>query len=204
MNTGIAISFIIGGLLLISLISLNSRVMENSGEAVLNMTAKKTVETASQVMTRDMLRLGYNTGGAPSEAIKEVIMDDVNSIYSITFTADIDKNNTEDPVTITWEANPNKTVDATSDNTNDYKLTRTVQGGPENGKITFAVTDFDFTFYDINDNITTVTSNIRIINVSLEAQAPAKYGNRSDYEKSIWSKTFTPPNLNFGAYNLEN
>jgi hypothetical protein len=202
MNSGIAISFIIGGLLLISIISMNSRVMENSGEAVLNMTAKKTVETVSQVINRDMQRIGYNTGSPPSDAIKEVTRNTATNTYKLKFEADIDDNNTEDPVTITWEANPVNKVTATSDNTNDYKLTRTVDGGPEDGTIAFSVTDFDLTFYDINSNPTTTTTNIRIIDVSLEAQAPVKYGNKSDYEKSIWNKTFTPPNLNFGAYNL--
>ncbi len=214
MNSGIAISFIIGGLLLISVISMNSRIIENSGETVLNMTAKKTVETISQVMTRDFLRIGFNTEDDPQKAIIYA------SNTKITFEADINDNSTEDPVTITWEIVRSNTVTAT-ENPHDYQLIRHVSSGPEQGRSTFTVVaNFEnkplFTFRKVDGDKVAMppsltgsskvlkTNLISSIEVYITCEAPVKYGNRSDYEKSIWSKTFTPPNLNFGAYNLNN
>ena len=193
MNFGITISFVIGGLLLISVITLNNQVIQNSGEATLNMSAKQTVETVTQVMTRDFLRIGYNTGSDPSDAIQSV------TSQKIVFEADIDDDNTESPVRITWEAQPGEKIPATKNNS-DYKLTRTVASGPEAGTSTFSVTDFSFTFLDMDGNPTVATEQIRSIRIDLESQAPARFKKNANFEKSFWNKTITPPNLNLAAY----
>lgn len=193
MNTGMVVSFIVGGLLLISIITLNARVIENSGETTLNMSAKTTVENVTQIMLRDLLRIGYNTPEEPSKAIKFA------SSQKFVFEADIDNDNSETPVTITWQIFPGTPVNSTK-NPNDFKLTRTVDSGPEQGTITFPVTDFSFSYFNQDRSSTTVTTAIKTIKVSMEAQAPAKYGNRNNYEKAFWNKTFTPPNLNLERY----
>ena len=203
MNTGITISFIIGGLLLISIITLNARVVENSGEAVLNMSAKQKVETVSQVMTHDFLRIGYNTGDEPANAIKNITANPAGKIYRIEFEADINDNNTADPVIITWEwkGKDNTRKVTATENDADYELRRTVTGGGSPETYNYAVTDFTFEFINENKSVTTNPKAVKIINVTLVTQAPEKYGSRNGYETSIWQKTFTPPNLNMYRYN---
>lgn len=62
MNIGISTSFIIGGLLMLSLFSLNNRVMSTSHEITLNMAAKQQIDAIRQLLMHDMQFIGFGTG----------------------------------------------------------------------------------------------------------------------------------------------
>jgi len=197
-NLSISISFIIGGLLLISVLTLNTRVMQNSGETVLNMTAKKTITNISQFMRRDFVRMGYNVRK------KDTTIQSFSG-EKIVFWADIDNNPSTGPALITWEFTQKK--DSHTVNPNDYQLIRI---GPIDGKIDTTIFPItydstygaqpNFQYFDKNGNATTTASQIRTIAVTLQTQSPAKYGN-DQYSTSLLSKRFTPPPINLQDVN---
>lgn len=184
-NLGIVISFIIGGLLIISILTLNARVIQNSGETVLNMSAKQSVENITEIMRRDFQRIGYNmaTGTNPIQ---------VFTSNRIIFWADIDNDKSTNAKMITWQFNkPGNPVHAT-ENPNDYELVRTISGSTK--KFTFPLVEFELSYYDSEGDIATNASEIRTISVALQSQSPQTYRN-NEYSSSFWEKTFSPPNL---------
>lgn len=182
---GVTISFVIGGLLIVSILTLNSRVVQNSGETVLNMSAKETSETVRQIMRRDLMRIGYNLTSPGQQAIQSA------SSTKLIFRADVDNDKSTTAKLITWRFNKPGNPVHTTDNPNDYELVRTESGSTK--KMTFPVTGFSFTYYDKNGSETTTADDIRTISVALQTQSPAAYD--SDYSLSTWNKSFTPPNL---------
>lgn len=184
-NLGITISFIIGGLLILSILTLNARVVQNSGETVLNMTAKQSVENISEIMRRDFQRIGYNMNTG-NDAI-QVFQSD-----RIMFWADIDDDESTTAKKITWRFNKPGNPANNTDNPNDYELVRSVSGNTK--KYTFPLIEFELAYYDKDGNAATDAEDIRSISVSLQSQSPATYGD-DGYSTSFWEKTFTPPNL---------
>lgn len=59
-SLSIIISFVVGGLLLVTLIVLNGHVAENSSKTVQNMAAKKKVTNINKIMQLDFMRIGYH------------------------------------------------------------------------------------------------------------------------------------------------
>lgn len=184
-NLGIAISFIIGGLLIVSILTLNARVIQNSGETVLNMTAKQPVENITDIMRRDFQRLGYNmnTGNDPIQ---------IAHSNRIMFWADVDNDKTIKAKKITWRFNKPGNPAKSTENPNDYELVRQVSGNTK--KMTFPLIEFELRYFDNEGNPTSDETAIRSISVSLESQSPVAYGD-NNYSTSFWEKTFSPPNL---------
>lgn len=182
---GITISFVIGGLLILSILVLNGRVMQNSGETVLNMSAKKTVENVREIMRRDFLRIGYNLSNSSQKAIQTV------SPTQIIFRADIDNDPSTEARLITWRFNkPGNPVHSTG-NPDDYELVRSISGSIK--KMVFPLTHFNLTYIDKDGNETSVPSAIRSITVELTAESGESYNN--GHSVSLWEQTFSPPNL---------
>lgn len=184
-NLGITISFIIGGLLIVAILTLNARVIQNSGETVLDMTAKQSIENISEIMRRDFQRIGYNmnTGNNAIQVFKS---------NRIMFWADIDNDESTNARKITWRFNKPGNPANNTENPNDYELVRTVSGNTK--KISFPLVSFELSYFDNQGDVATDAAEIRSIRVSMQSQSPAAYEN-DEYSTSFWEKTFTPPNL---------
>jgi hypothetical protein len=191
-NLGIIISFTVGGLLLVALLTLNNRVIQNSGETVLNMSAKKRVTTINQIMQNDFVRIGYNMTKEddPGYAALSCKADKypIKSFTGkkITFCADIDTVASTTAKEITWEFKDSKIT--STPNPDDCKLIRIGRDGSKSvfpmicgsGQFTYSM--------DTDGNPVSIT-------VSLQTEASEKYGNDEDYAKSLYKRTFTPPNI---------
>ncbi len=193
-NIGIIISFAIGGLLLIALLALNNRVMQSSGETVLNMAAKKKVTTINQIMQNDFVRIGYHMvkKGEPGyDASSCKADDDKSPVISfskkeITFCADIDTDPSTAAKEITWEFKDEEIT--STPNPDDCKLIRT---GRDGSKSVFPVVCGSGQFKYSTDKY----GNPVTITVSLHTESSHKFGNKKDYAKSLYKRTFTPPNI---------
>jgi len=178
MNMGLVISTVIGGILLIAILSLNLQVSQSSSTSTLDQITKTNLDNVAQVVTNDFTKVGYN---ATSPMITAA------GPHSITFQSDIDNDGVVDVVNWTLTA----TGVSSTDNPNDYVLQRTV--GTDITSITSGVTKFDLTYYDQNQQVTTVLTDIKSIKVDLECQSAVAVDN--EYIKTSWHKLYVPWNL---------
>ncbi len=179
MNIGIVTSFIIGGLLLLSILQLNTRVLENSSQSTLNLMAKNNVETVSEILSHDLRKVGYGTsGGAISTA----------NTQRFAFVADIDNDGAID--NLIWEYDTTAAI-AETENPHDHPLYRIVNS--DTSVLKTATTSFTFTYYDSLDAVTTTPGDVRHLKIEVACESPAPYGN--DYPESTWERRFSPVNL---------
>ncbi len=175
-------SFIIGGLLLLSILALNNRVMQESGDTTYDFMSKQNIDNISQVMTLDMQNLGY---GVADSAITEA------TEHSITFKTDINNDGKSDVVR--WDYDTS-IADQVTDNPDDHPLYRIVNGVQTT--LHACITSFKFSYILSNGTETdspTQLDQIKNIRIQIIAESPEKYSGY--YEKSSWQKLFTPANL---------
>lgn len=172
MNIGITTSFLVGGLLLLSILHMNFTVSSNSTEATLQLVAKNRMMAVTETMTADFGRMGYNV-----PANQDVIIS--SSPQDITFQADVDDDGSTE--TISWIFN-----------SNDSTLVRTgpVSSGGPSEEMTYPVSDFELQ----------IQGNSRI-QVKVECMSPEPISHNPNgndvYARSLWQKTFAPPSLQF-------
>ncbi|MDX1672256.1 MAG: hypothetical protein R3211_07930, partial [Balneolaceae bacterium] len=188
MNVGVVTSFAVGGLLLITMLTLNNRVYESSQETTLNMMAKNNLNTVAQLITNDFQRIGYNYGGAlPSVANADSTR--------IQFRGDMHEGDNFNSTTNIWEWDTGDPVTNTS-NPNDSYLKRT---GPVNqnnmGVIEIPVVHFEVIPYDANNNaFPALKQLIKRIEVEVICESPEPSGTLANgdpyYMRVVWKKTF--------------
>lgn len=198
MSINLVTSFTIGGLLLLSMIMLNSRVMESSASTTMNIQAKANVEAISRVVSNDILKAGYTVSDTADVFLYA-------GSEEITFRGDVFNEGVVSLINWKWD-NPD-TEYTRGSNPNDYLLTRTVNSGTSIETSTFPATHFEITYYDVDDNVlfTPVASpgTIRRIEIELICQSTEPAGRTSYgadiYESSIWRRKFLPNSLQFRA-----
>ncbi len=87
MNTGILTSFIVGGLLLLSMIHLNNQALQNSTNVTLDLHNKGQVETIRKIIKQDFNSIGFG---------KNSKIKSFNPPHFINFSADIYGNGTSE------------------------------------------------------------------------------------------------------------
>lgn len=191
MNMGIVTSFIIGGLLLLSMLQLNNQVLKNSTQATLNRSSKGHVETLRRIISHDFNRIGLGSGSK----IKSF-----NPPGFINFSANIYGNGTH---TVIWHFKKNVKINDTP-NPDDRRLQRNgpidATGGSKPSN--FRVVDFSITGYkDIEGTeVTTDKDQIKSLTVEVVYESPQSVTlNSGDpyYPKAVWRKHFVPNNLQF-------
>lgn len=182
MNTGIIASAIIGGILMVLIMTFNNRVITDSNQTTLNQIVKDKVSNVSQTMSYDFRRMGYEVNGG---AITQANPDE------ITF-----KEEYQGSVhTITWLYEPN-VAETDTKNPNDHPLYRIVDGVKH--QIGASVTSFSLKYRLNNGNDASNPQNldnIRRIQVSMVFQSPEPYGKT--YQTAAWQKVYSPANLQF-------
>ena len=203
MNLGITTSFIVGGLLLLSILQMTFTVGSNATETTLQLMAKQNLRTISQTLNSDFNRMGYIQAG---NSITSQIIDNSSNSTRITFQADID-NSTPGAETIIWKFRKSTSGEYdSSPNPNDYQLVRTGPVSPGNIDDTiYPVVDFELTYLDQNGNDITSSGNkenVRKIKVEVLTESPDAISINNDnrrYGRSHWSRTITPPSLQFNT-----
>lgn len=186
MNTGILTSFIVGGLLLISMIHLNNQALQNSTNVTLDLHNKTQIETIRKIIKQDFSRIGFG---------KNSKIKSFNPPHFINFSADVSGNGTSEVI---WHFKESVQVKKTS-NPNDRILQRNgpvdKTGGSKPTK--FRVVDFSITGYsDIEGkNETTDKEQIKSLRINIVYESPENTSTSDDYSKTVWQKLIVPNNL---------
>lgn len=178
MNLGMVTSTVIGGILLLGILALNTRMNQESDYTVMNQITKSNLNAVTDYIEYDFRKVGYN---APEPEVATA------QPTEFTFEADVDDDGVVDQ--ITWRYTSN---DVTSTRNPDDKVVQRIKNGDVTD-ITLGVTDFDLTYYDGSNSETTTPSQVKSIEVYLEVQSPAPVDG--EYVISSWQKRFVPWNL---------
>jgi hypothetical protein len=200
MNLGLTTSFIIAGILLLSILSMNRNISQSSQELTMRNITQLHTGTVAQILEKDIPNIGYQQGGTIASPIKDA------QTNLIRFESDIDNDGTSE--TIEWEFTDDEVV--TSANPNDRILVRRVNGIDSEFKT--GITSFEILYRDEDRNQISVSllssllggaqserDKIRFIEISFTIQSKEQVGRpgKAEYTESTWEKQFTPQNLRF-------
>lgn len=179
MNVGIVTSFIIGGLLLLSVFTLNNTVMQHSAQSTMELSAQTHVETLSEVMSYDIRKMGYRTTGVAVQTATPL---------QLAFLSDLDNDGTVESVS--WIADTTAHIPATH-NPDDFLIYRIVNS--DTTDFATATTGFEFTYYDSTGAQTAGLTDIKSVQVVLRCESPEPLSN--EYVRASWQQRFSPRNL---------
>ncbi|MGD8749354.1 MAG: hypothetical protein PVI44_12900 [Balneolaceae bacterium] len=208
MNIGLVTSYIIAGIILLAILTMNISLSSSSTELSLTQITREKAATISDMITHDIQKIGYNRNSKTSPIIT------TGEGKKIVFRSNIDNSTDNSVEIITWEFTGNEVT--TSDNPNDYILKRTVRDAASGSIITdtpikSGVTGFRVSYFDdygkpLSDTLSTPVSasdlsKIKQLHITIELQSGEKiYSTPSSpgrYVTSVWEKRFSPPNLEF-------
>lgn len=174
-------SFIIGGMLLLSILSLNADIMQTATMNNLGTNAQQNVTTIVSILEYDFRKIGYRVP-AGTNAITDL------SDSTIDFLGDVDNDGTVDSVGyyLGPTSEPSESV-----NPNDRYLYRRVNGTAND--VALGMRNWILTYYDISGNITVLPANVRSIRISFWVETIVPFD--TTYGSARWEGRFTPKNL---------
>lgn len=193
MDTGIVISYIIGGLLLLAILFMNMNVGQSSTEMTMRQMTQEHVNTVSEILSHDFQKIGFDRFGKISDPIATA------ESNRIVFESNIDNAGSAEQVT--WFYDSSSSL-SSSTNPDAHPLQRIINGDVTNMNV--GVTSFELTYMDgdLNELSTPVPSgqlnDIRHIKVEMVISSKEPMGTRnggSKYIRSPLEKTFSPKNL---------
>ncbi len=174
-------SFIIGGMLLLSILSLNADIMQTATMNNLGTNAQQNVTNIVSILEYDFRKIGYRV---PSGI--DAITDMTDS--TIDFLADVDNDGTVDSVG--YFLGPTSETSGT-ENPNDRYLYRRVNGTAND--VALGITNWTLIYYDISGNVTIFEANVRSIRISFTVETIIPFD--TTYGSARWEGRFTPKNL---------
>ncbi|MCH8556773.1 MAG: hypothetical protein LAT84_03070 [Balneolia bacterium] len=178
-------SFIIGGLLWLSVFQVNNNMFSHSGRQTLYQSVKVTNEAFAQLMERDLRRVGFGVSG------HGILIADTTR-----FSFEADFTNSGITQTVTWTT---EEIDISEDRV-ETVFNRTgpdADAAIQNRDYQIGARDFRFRYYDRHRNITTEVDSIRHIGFIMLSESEQRYGDR--FERHALERTVTPRNLNLGS-----
>ena len=173
-------SFIIGGMILLSIFSLNADIMQTATMNNLGTNAQKNVTTIVSILEYDFRKMGYRV---PSGS---AITGMSNS--TIDFLGDVDNDGSFDNVS--FYLGPTSEPSET-ENPNDRYLYRKVNGTAND--VALGITSWELTYYDISGSITDTPANVRSIRISFTVETIIPFD--TTYGSARWEGRFVPKNL---------
>lgn len=194
MNLGLTTSFIVAGILILSILSMNSNISHSSTELTMRQVTQQRAGTIAEILQKDISNIGSDVNsGIPSPIT-------IAQTNVIEFESNIDNSGSSE--TISWEFTD---TDASgSKNPNDKILIRKVDG--HTAEFRSGVTSFDLRYLN-KDRIVMSTpialqedrDKIRYIEISFTVQSKEPIGGAGTkelrYIETSWTKQFTPINL---------
>lgn len=206
MNLGLVTSYIIAGILLLSILTMNMSVSSSSTEITLTQITRSHAATISEMISGDVNKIGFNRTGLTNQLLT------IGEGKKIQFHSNIDNSPDNSVESITWELTNNAVT--STNNPNDYILKRTVREVSSGNIISespikLGVTKFNVAYYDeygapLVDSLATPVSasdlsNVKQLYIALKLgsadQVFSTPGSPGHYVISIWEKRFSPPNL---------
>jgi len=181
MDIELAGTFLIAGIFIISLLTLDGQIMESNTVNSLNVIAQSNAANIATILQTDIHKIGQGIETA-TESIQSI------SDSSISFTADIDKDGDTDTIAYRLGAAGETTR---TENTDDRYLYRSVNGTEFD--VALGLTRLELTYFDSRGNPTIISSEIRTIGISLTVETPFYYQERLGTAE--WQGQVTPNNL---------
>lgn len=200
MNVGIMTSFIVGGLLLVSILTLNNQVMQQTTNATMDLMVKKKLDDITDLVINDFNNIGHYYGprNTPIEKYTSSefifwgqVYEDSTGVWDLTNTK------------VTYMINLADKVASTA-NPNDFYVTRKVErisgGAVQETHISkLLVVHFELTYYNGNDTAPAQAFLLRSVEVEIicESPEPISFNRNSSpvYQRVFWKKRFYPENL---------
>ncbi len=173
---------IIGGMVLLILITIMLNLQQTSREIVMENMVQTTVADVAAGIESDFIKIGYRVPRTTT-----AILDWSSS--SIAFLSDIDNNGTIDTVRY-YLGNASEL--SRTPNPSDRPLYRLVNGQALKGS-SFGCTDFQLAYYDGAGQTATAANQIRAIGLRIAVQGTAPVGDT--YAGSFWQSMISPMNL---------
>ncbi len=202
MNFGLITSFVIAGMVLLAILTMNFSISQSTVELTMSRNTKTHVNTVSDMISHDVSKIGYNRMGMINDPIKSA------DSHKIEFFSNIDNDPSSTIERIKWELTSTNVT--SSANPNDYVLRRKVMDKSGSTTvtmtdITLGVTKFNLKYYSNVGSDTPMATpvanpeDIKQIEIEVLLQSPVKISGNSNasgrYVQSTWKKRFSPINL---------
>lgn len=204
MNAGLITSFIVAGILIVSIITMNNSVSNNSSELTMTQFTRERMANISKMVSDDIQKIGYNRTGKTDTKLK------IANSHKIKFISNIDNSEDGSVEEITWELTDAKPPSTSNDDVRILKrIVKNEDGSEDVTSIGLGVTEFRVAYYDkygvpLSDSLgtpldTATRENVKQFYFKLKVESPEKIyaGTNSSgrYVTSVWEKRFSPPNL---------
>jgi len=168
-------SLIIGGLVLLLILSFTFYFMNASRSAVIAEAQKTTAAELGRVIEHDFSKMGYRvTTGQKISSLSD---------NSITFRADLNNDSSVDSIRYFVQGSGNS-----------KKLVRHVNDGSVK-KYSLDIRDFSVAAFDSIGNSTTNPQNVNQLQVQMRFSKEFQYTDRVDSLGAYWIRRFVPKNL---------
>ncbi len=183
----IILSYIIGGILLLMILTVNANLTNVAFQSSLDYQAETNAMSVGQIFEYDFYKTGYH---ATSPKITYA------DTAAITFKADLQNVGTVN--TVAYFIGTTADAAATP-NPNDFPLYRQVDGASA-AKSYYGLTWLKFTYYDSSgtelSTPMTLTSDLeKIKSIRVQATVQSTFPVDSTYSSTYWERTFFPMNL---------
>jgi len=175
-------SFILGGLLLLTILNLEATLVDTSYRNTMQLIAQESLAGLVELVQYDFRKMGYGVPD-PTASIRTMRPDE------IVFLADVDEDGDVDTVRY---AVSDTSLARMTPNPNDRLLYRQINRQPPEGDA-WGVTELSFRYFDANGGETSTSSLVRAIQVSLTVESPYAIGG--EYIAVSWKGLFRPKNL---------
>ena len=175
-------SVIIGGLILLIILNLNSNMSSSSGELSMDVRSQGNVTSLIEEIEYDLRKIGYRVSGSPA-----IITADTNAI---SFQYDIDNNGAPD--TISYFLSDTTALSSTP-NPRDKLLYRTINSSSIPLTSNLGVTAFRLWYYDDLGSLTVSPGQVRSIKFALTVESIYPYDN--EYASTYIERLISPNNL---------
>jgi hypothetical protein len=174
-------SFIIGGLLLMMILSVNNNASQFAIENGQQLSAQENLAELAGEIDYYFRKIGYHV---PIHSASILTCDSM----SISFQADVDNNGSVD--TVAYSVSIPGLMRGTI-NPNDRKLIRQIGSSPVTNSL--GLTDFKLRYFDNTGNPTLTTTAIKSIEISLRVESP--FPIDENYAQCTWKTRLYPINL---------
>lgn len=174
-------SFLIGSLVLLTILSMNAEILETSSLNSLGKMAQENMTEIASIIDYDFKKIGYLVD-RDSTAILGV------TDSSISFLADIDQDGVID--TVSYRVGSTSEPTAT-DNPNDRYLYRKVNSTEYD--VALGITAWELSYYTEGLTVTTNPDDIRMIQISLSVGT--MFGFDEKYGRASWTNQIVPKNI---------
>jgi len=180
-------SFVIGGLVLLSLQGFNQDFSQEMFRDTLDNVAYSNLDNVKRIIEYDFSRIGLGLNDPSQDVLTNVGATDV------TFLLDSDGIGAVE--TMRYYLSTTTDAAAATTNPNDRVLFRVVNNGAAQ-TVSAGLTDFRIQYFNSGGVETAAVDQIRTVVVSLTLESDyASFTGNGEYPKLVWQERFTPPSL---------